>query len=244
MKKGLLIIILFILSSCSSIQKTAAINSDFATPEAAIKYFIAGIAKNDLNYALQACAIKEAADNFSFKKFTERLNALIFWSSMAPSEYPFYADINRADRISFISRQIKFFCFSMLSAEKDYSLTVPEPSEERINDFIRSSDPSKLADLRIIKITVPYPDLIESERNQRNWKLQAAIYGAETKTERIVLYELNGKFFTGGISLLKYGSNWKIESLSSSLANTSPMGSVEEVYINGMEAEYLEGLGF
>ncbi len=204
---------------------------NFTTPESAINYFINSLKKNDLRKAFTACTIDEYSQGFDFEAYTNRIQAIVFPSSPAPSEYPFYVELNKYERMARLARQIKFFCYSLSATEKEYTVTISNPTKERIAAFIESSNPAGLSELEIISIDKP--ELVENERHKSNEKIRAKCFGAQDGTERIVLFKLKGlEFYYSGFHLLKYGQSWKIDELHSSLAGTSALGTAEKIEVS------------
>jgi hypothetical protein len=204
----------------------------FAAPEDAIRHFVAALAENDLQKALQACAVEEYADGYDFAGMMDRLKALMPVAQMAPSEYDLFREMNRISAMGDIVRQIKMMV---------YSFFVPEVSEgtllysggglEEAEAFQSAVDPSQLKGLVLLLIDTPNKEIMYSETNIANFQKQAKIYGAQDLTERVVLYQLGGKIFEGGFGLLLYEDSWKIFRLNSNLAGQSSMGTVTEAQI-------------
>lgn len=203
----------------------------FATPESAISYFLYSLKENDLRKAFAACAIDEYSQGFDFEAYTNRMNAFIFYSSPAPSDYPFYIELTKCERMAHLSKQIKFFCFSLFATEKEYHTAITDPTKERIAAFIRTSNPAGLSGLEIISIDKP--ELVEHERHKSNEKTRAKCFGAQDGTERIALLKLNGEFYYSGFHLLQYKKSWKIDELYSSLVGTSPLGEAVKIDVSG-----------
>ena len=217
--------------------QTADVNGkDFNTPEKTIEYFVDALKENNIAKAFEACAINEYSEKYNFTAFSKRLNAMILHQSLAPSEYPMFVELNKLERTYRVIMQIKFFCYCMLSSEKVDGLVIGNPGDERIAAFIASADPSRLKNLKIIDTSFAAPRLKNNERLVKTFTEQAQIFGADEKTELIVLYKLENKYYLGGFSLLRYGKIWKIESLASSLANISPVEVIKESSLSEFEA--------
>jgi|GEM_PF-2202037 len=213
----------FMLQALIKINCQTVIIKDksFKTPEEAILHFIDAIKKNDLSLAFEACAINETAQNFDFLGFVERLKAIIFITFMAPANDPMLVEINRINKLFFISNQIKFMIYNLTTDEKDFG-TVVEYTSGRLDNFLKSLDPKKLSGLNIIRIDKP--NLVDNDRYLGNALKEAKIYGAKNATERIALIEFNKKLYVFGAHLFLYNGSWKIDSLVSPLANTPIIG--------------------
>jgi hypothetical protein len=199
---------------------------DFDSPEAAIGHFANSIANNDLTGALQAFAINDYADNFDFTAMSERTGVINIYQSLAPSEYSLYAQLNRLELLSKYAFNIKLFCYSFYSSEPlDGSTILLQDEPERVEAFIASVNPEQLANLTIKRV---FRINALSERMKQNWQAQAKPIGADEITELVILYELDGSYFLGGFSLLRYKESWKISALSSVLAGMDALGGVSE----------------
>jgi hypothetical protein len=238
------LVTLFISLATSQAQTTPADifnfpELDFDTPEAAIHHFAKSIATNDLTAALQTFAINDYVNGYDFTAYSKRLGVIQPTFTLAPTEYPMYAQINHLSLLSRYSQQITFFCYSFYATES-LDMTTPINEEpERIDAFIASVNPEQLADLTIAKM---FKITASSEKLLDVWQQQAAPIGAEEITEFVVLYELSGDYFMGGFHLLRYGEFWKIDTLSSVLANMSAMGTVSRTTPEDLEA-FISDLG-
>ncbi|MBN1679777.1 MAG: hypothetical protein JW966_05760, partial [Anaerolineae bacterium] len=196
----------------------------FKTPEEAITFYMQAVAQGDVPKIMQACAINEMSEKFRFDLYIERLRAL-HPTAPAPSDYPFYAEMNKAQLSWQILFQARNLAYGLLLTEKElvegYTVLM-EP--EGATQFINEVDPERLAQLQVTKIGVPNPELVSSERNQDNWNRQAQIYGADELTERVVLLLFEGNYYYVGFTLLRYGENWKISNAASLLAGTTSLG--------------------
>jgi len=202
----------------------------FPTPEKVIERVVDRIRGGDLAGVLEASAIGEQAGGYDFPAFSKRLSAMVLNTQMAPAGPKLYDDINKLQLAWQISRQVKFFAFSFNGSEKADGKTVFLPpddpkSNERINAFIASVDPAKLAGLKIVKIARLGLEQT-NERVKKNFSDQAKLYGASELSERMVLYSLDGRYFCGGFSLIRYGTAWKLNGLYSTLGGTDASGSV------------------
>lgn len=226
-----LILCIALLAGCSSGNKTTALTIDeksFDTPEKVIEYFVSGIAENDLSKAFEACNINEYGEEFDYTAYAERAGAILPAPVIgAPSEYPMYVELNRYMQANNLCTQIKGFTYSFFS-DIDMSGTTVLENTDQAAEFVEGVDPSKLKSLAIVRMDIPYPNTMNSEETKELFKTQSALYGADNQTERIVLYELDGKQYCGGFTLLQYGSDWKISQINSTVANQAAFGNVTE----------------
>jgi hypothetical protein len=201
---------------------------DFDTPEAAIYHFVESVSKNDLTATLQAFATNAYAEHFDFTAQTKRMGVISPFQTLAPTEYPMYAQINHLNLLRKYALDIQFFCYSFYSTEPvdGTTIRIEEDESERVDAFIASINPEQLANLTVTQM---FRINALSGKMQEVWQQQAEPVGAEEITEFVVLYELNGDYFMGGFHLLRYGEFWKIDGLSSILAGMDAMETVSRI---------------
>ena len=206
-------------------------NVSFPTPEDAITAYMTGLAQNDTDQLLRACAIDEMSRQFDFAGYTDRLQAMLLVTALSPAEYPFYAAINQQQLSAQLLNQAKNFAFALLSAETVDGRPITDVTPERVAQFIKAVDPTRLAQIHIEQIGAPSPTLLEGARYQETATKMAAIYGATASTERVVLFTFDEKYYMLGFTLLRYGDTWKISSQTSPLSNTSALGTPEQTTV-------------
>jgi len=204
-------------------------NASFNTPEETITFFMEAFARGDVSTLLQACAVDEMSENFRFDLYVDRLRAL-HPQAPAPSDYPFYAELNKAQFASQILFQVRFLAYGLLTTEQDLldaRVVIIDQDETTAftTNFIGEVDPARLAQLQVMRIGVPNPDSFYNERNVENWSRTAQMYGADEFTERVVLLLFEGEYYFSGFQLLRYGDDWKISGAASNLGGTNPMGT-------------------
>ena len=219
-------IILFTFLSAAWAQEEAPVSS---TPEEAIGSFVAALCENDLQKALQVCAIEDYAAGYDFVGMVDYMKTFMPLQQMAPSEYGLYAGINAISAMYALTNQIKMMIYSFFVPEVgDGKPMYVGGSMDDAKAFATTVDPAKLKNLKLVRTDPPMQTLLNSEKNVKAFQRWADIYGADEMTERIALYELDGKTYLGGFVLLRYGEEWRIKSLNSNLAGLSVMGTVEE----------------
>lgn len=230
MKKRILAIfflfsIITLLMSCNLTEENPG---NFSTPEKTIEHFIKGIKDNNLEHALEACAIQEVSENYDFVALTNHIKMLNPVWQNAPNEYQMYRDINKFRVGAQIAGQIALFSYSFFTDQGLDGSPVRIEDDSQASNFVKAVDPSKLSNLNIKEIEIP-PQLLDEKTKEKFNGSFVQIYKADEATERVVLYELDNKFYLGGFQLLRYKDYWKISSLQSALAGTSPMGTVTEI---------------
>ncbi len=208
----------------------------FPTPEDAIRQYMSGVSRSDVSAILQACAVDEMSAGFRFDLYTDRLQALALSSSLAPADYPFYADMNRTLQSGRLLGQVRMLVYSLLSSEKIDGSTIVPADKARADTFIKQVDPSRLAGLSVTDIRFPIAKYEQDERYLANAAATAASYGADEQTERLALFSLDGKFYDVGFTLLRYGTGWKVSSQVSNLAGTSALGIAQQTTVDEFDS--------
>ena len=208
----------------------------FKTPEAAIEHFVAAIAANNYAKAMQASAYGPLAEGYNFEAMANRLKMVMPANNMAPNDGGFYTELNRTMEAGNFSRQMQMFCYSFLSDENlMMALPMEKPSDAQA--FAGTIDAKKLVGLKLLAIALP-GEMIETAMARQNLAAQATVYGASERTERVTLYELGGETFLGGFSLLRYGGNWYIHTLTSNFAGTPALGTVTPITTTEFQSAY------
>jgi hypothetical protein len=196
-----------------------------ATPEDAVRDYLAGVAQADVGMIVDASAIDEMSAGFRFDLQTERLKAMSLTGFLAPADYPMFIDMNRAQQSAIVVGQVRSLVYSLLSSEQVDGSIIAPADKARADAFIKQVDPSRLAGLAVADIRFPLPRLEHDPTHLANTAKQAATYGADEITERLALVSFEGKSYGIGFTLLRYGDVWKVSSQVSNLAGTSPLGS-------------------
>ncbi len=224
------LIMLCILQSASLFSALAQGETPvFSKPEDAINHFVAALSENDLQKALQACAVEEYAQGYDFAGMMDRMKSFMPIQQMAPSEYGLFAEMNRITAMGMLVNQMKMMVYSFFVPEVKEGITMyVGGGADEAKKFAEAVDPGKLKNLKLLRIDPPMQNILYSEKNIESFQKVAKFYGAQDMTERIVLYELDGKIYLGGFGLLRYGDGWKIQRLYSNLAGSSVAGTVDE----------------
>ncbi len=214
----------------------AAGAQDLSTPENAVRLFVSAVARGDLDGALAVCAVDESVRGYDFTLAVKRLQAITPFS-LAPSEYPLYAAINRRIQEFNLASRIKFFIYGFLAPDLTDGKTIPVDTDEEIERYRQALDPGKIRGLQLVdSVRIPNPDdEIDFSITLENFRRIARMYGAAELVELVTLYRLNGQYFIGGFQLLRYGKVWKITELYSSLAGTSILGNAAQASAEEVE---------
>ena len=200
----------------------------FETPEAAIRHFVVCLAANDLAGVFESCAINEM-DKYNFAAYSHRLNAIQPWQTPAPANSDMFRHLNRISRISLLSGQIKIMIYSLISDIQLDGNTISPVTDKMIEGILKQMDVKNVSGLTVVKIKLPIEKgTLYCERARVNAKRQALVYGGDDSTERIVLYKLGEIYYWGGMHLVRFGKDWKIDSLGSAYANNPALGNLEK----------------
>jgi hypothetical protein len=208
----------------------------FKTPEEAITFYLEGVAQGDVQKSLQACAINEMSENFKFDLYIERVQAFSPFQTLAPSNSPFYVELNKAQLSSQISNQLKVFAFSLLSSEPVSDGKIIRMDIEKATSFMQDVDPKRLAQIEVKKIDLPNKIHMNSAKYLEATAKIASTYGADESTERAVLFSFEQNYYYIGFTLLRYGENWKISSQNSVMANTNALGVPVKTTLEAFES--------
>ncbi len=207
------------VNSGASVEAVAS--ESFSTPEDAIKYFVERLAAGDYEGALSACSINEIAKGYNYKAGVEQRQFIepIRGESYLPSEYELYVTSNANRLEERILKQMACFTVSFNLPEEFNFLVLGIDSRKLKNgqtpdDLIKLLDPAKISGLVLVDIGKLKGH--DSELFGEMRKKWAEIFGADDIQSREVLYQYNGKFYVGGISVIEYGGRWLIQNMSDS----------------------------
>jgi hypothetical protein len=197
----------------------------FPTPEDAIREYLAGVADADVDRILRATAVDEASEGFRLDLLTDRLRSFIPFTTMAPAEYPFFADVNRASQSARVLGQVRNLAYGLLSDVEIDGAPVLDVDKAWAESFVGQVDPSRLSSLAIAEIRFSDAEFEDDTRYLASATTQASIYGADEQTERLVLFSFDGDLYDIGFTLLRYGDDWKVFSQNAPLVGTSALGT-------------------
>jgi hypothetical protein len=229
------IVAAFPLAACSSSSNTTErfVSASAKTPEDAIKGFVGAVAKADGEKVLRWFAISNYAKGFDFVANANRIGALTPAQDLPPSSTPMFRSFNEVGRASASAGEVTMLVYSMISslAETPEALTRTEPitgSSNLVEEFVASLDPANLTPFTVKEIArVAAPGTVQGDKMKSVWAARSKIAGADEWREYLALYEIGPKTFIGGVTLLRYGKDWSIYSLTSALGGTSGDGSAK-----------------
>jgi hypothetical protein len=117
---------------------------------------------------------------------------------------------------------VKILVYSLLAPDIKLDGSVILTDATGAGKYAAELDLSKLAQLKVVKIGTP--SVLSNQKARDNEASNAHVYGADEATERLVLLNFGADDYGIGITLFRYGDNWKVVSQSSPLAGTTSTG--------------------
>ena len=206
------------------------------TPDEAVREYMAGVAAADAGRILDASAIDEMAEGHRFAESVDRLQAFMPHLMLAPAEYPFYVEVNRAQRADEVMSQVLMLAYGLLSGETIDGSPIVPVDRAWAEDFVARVDPARLAGIEVMDSRFPSPDLETSERYLETAAALASTYSADELTERLVLFDFDGQTYSLGFTLLRYEDDWLVSSQSSPIGGTSTLGTATPMSVEEYES--------
>lgn len=238
-KKTLIFALLWVLLGCSGTSVPGKVKGvTFKTPEEAITWYFEGITQADARKVLQACAIDEKAAGFRFDLYIEHVGYFLP-STLSPANDPLYVEVNKMQLAADSLNRAKGLLYGLLSDE-EVAKEFGEHRSIKMNPemataFMNDVDPRRLAQLQVHRIDLPRRKLMQRDSYQKRAARLASIYGADERTERVVLFSFEQNYYYVGFTLLRYGENWKIEYQVSQMAGTSESGVPQKTTVEDYE---------
>ena len=197
------------------------------TPEDAVRQYLGGVAANDADKVLDACAIDEVATHFQFDLQAARLSAIVPTTFLLPSSYQFYAGLNRYGQAYPIFAELRGLAYSLLSSKPVDQIITPVTADQA-QQLITDLDPSHLAGLTVVSVKFPVAKFATDAHTLSAFAAEAKVDGADELTERLALFQLNGQYYAVGFTLVRYGSDWKVLNQVSNLAGMPTTGAAQQ----------------
>lgn len=176
----------------------------------------------------------KVSSGFDFVAFASRTGSLSALSSM-PATNPFFIDINKAKFTNQISQQVQLLIYGLMTTDDFVNSSVIRMDAAGIADFANTVRAERLKDLSLVKVGIPVPEVLNSERHQAIMASIADSNGADEMTERVALLSFEGNHYAIGFSLLRYGDDWAVFSQTSRAAATNVLGAPGRMSPNGFE---------
>lgn len=193
----------------------------FNTPYAVIEYFVDNIKIGNFDNVL-------FTSPYNYDSLIKRINPrevinyaganLVQLRANIPLQYH---SIIKLELLGLFATEIRYFLFNLLLSEEypDFATNLKpfDVNDSILDHYFSLMNVENLKTLEIISIDIYKPDIQFSERG-RNYTLMQYVnaFGCDEKIEFTVLYKHNGNFYVGGIIVVRYDTNWYIESLSGS----------------------------
>jgi hypothetical protein len=219
----LLPVVVGIFALLFSAATSSAGDLDLSTPESAISAYIDGIARHDFNAVLAATAADSMSKKLDFVNFVDRVKSFIVYMPV-PTSDPFFIEINKVGLESQTASSVKLFTYGLMTTSKVIEGKTALMDAAAAQDFMSVVRADRLVELKLVKVGIPKPTIMNNEINQKNFAKLAAVYGADALTERVARLSFEGLDFMVGFRLIRYGENWGVFAQFSDLAGTSPLG--------------------
>lgn len=200
-------------------------SATLATPEDAVKAYVAGLAAGDVDAILATGAIEEVGSAFRFDAYVDRLKAFVPVGGQGPAGQPFYGDANRIELEGRLVSQARMLAYSILSTDVTGPDVVPNVDAAWAKAFAKQVDVANLAGLTVDGVGTPKPSTASTPKYLEVMQASAATWGADEQVERVALVSLGGKAWITGFTLLRYGDTWRVKDQGSALADTDPSGA-------------------
>lgn len=210
-------------------EKSSEAEISFASPEAVVDHILSALREADLRAALPAFAIDRRARDYSFVKMAVRLNSISLHNVAPPTGFAFYRDIAVAQFTSEAATQLRNLAYSLLVPSGTPLDTIIAFSDGQdigqfASDLEAALDPARLANLRVLQTKAPVPEAANSAIHRRNIAAQLAVTGGDDLQERLVLYEIDGRTYMAGLTLVRYGDAWQVRTMMAALGGTRASG--------------------
>ena len=220
-------------------------NQNFNSPETVMRYFVNNIKNGNFENVFRTSPFyyDSIIEKTNPRELINYMNTILF--QLDPNLPLQYRSIIKYSLLGIYSAGLKRFIFCLLLSEEYPELANLTPIN--INDTILDSyfsllNIQNLQTLEFVRMDVYRSDIQFNERGKNNTIRQYIVpFGCDEKVEYTVLYKINGKYYAGGVILVRYGSSWYIDSLSGSYSNIG-IGSLKQVsgiieYINEYDIE-------
>jgi hypothetical protein len=215
----------------ASPAESGAPGQGFATPDEAVKAYLAGVAANDFDAVLATCAIQQMATGYRFDIAAPYYSIIDLSFMWAPATNTFYQQVNAGLATGQITRTVLDLSYSLLLANNpDFADLIKSGSPiagvdaAKAQAFATAVDPSQLTGLSVIEVRFPKASIENDPRTAKNFATRASIYSADEWTERVALVTLDGQDYVVGFGLVRYGSDWFVAYPNSSLYGTPTTG--------------------
>lgn len=196
-----------------------------SSPELTVRLFLDGLRQRDLETLMSVSAANAMAEQVDFAAYVERLRAWMPFQAPAPATDPLLIDLNRAQVLTQQLGQTRMLIYGLLTDVELDGVPVTPVDAAWAESLASQLDLERLAGLEVGDIVPPDAELMAGERYVAAMAKQAAIYGADEMTERVVTVSLEGRDWLIGFTLMRYDDEWLISSQTSVIAGLPATGA-------------------
>lgn len=196
----------------------AGFAGNFKTPEDAINAYIEGVKKQDFEEIIGATAADSMSKGFNFVAEVDRLQKLSLLTPV-PSSSALFVALNKAEFVARVARDVQRLSYGLLiKAEAETKILEGHQIEMDASsaaNFASSVDTQRLSDLKLLKVGIPNPEMVNSEKYRSAATRRAKVFGADNFSERLALLSFEGHSFAIGFTVLRYEESWSVLDLYS-----------------------------
>lgn len=190
----------------------------FDTPEDAIAHVVSAIAAQDLYGALSASTVLSAKDGCDYVTYVGELGTVPpIQQGILPTTHAVYRDMNEVRMAETFADSMLRVYLSLMPQEHTSLQPLSGLGEEGLAGWIAKVDPDMFAGLAFVRAdALDYEKEFGAERAEKlkaNLQTRATSKGADEGDERIAVLELDGTNYTMGVTLLRYGESWYVDTL-------------------------------
>jgi hypothetical protein len=214
-------------------------SQNFDTPEAVMRYFVDNVKNGNFDnvFLTSPYSNDSLIRRINPREVINYVGVNIFNLENMPVQYHSIMKYNLLGRYSTI---VKRFVFILLLSENYPEFVNMKPmniNDTVLDNYFSSLNIQNLRTLEFVRMDVYKPDIQFSERGRDNAKRQYVnTYGCDEKIEYTVLLRHNRKYYVCGAVIVRYGSNWYIDTLAGTYAN---IGQGNLIQVSGI-GEYLK----
>ncbi|MCX5495799.1 hypothetical protein OSH11_13880 [Kaistia dalseonensis] len=202
--------------------------ANLTTPEAAVTAYIDGVIHQDFEAIIASTSADQMGKGFDFVAQVDRMRSLLPMMP-APASSPLFVEINKANFVAQIARQVQFLTYGLMTTSKILDGKTDMMDSAGAAEFASVVRTDRLGSLKLVEIGIPDPTSVNSKQHLVNSTKFARIYGAIASTDRVALVSFEGLHFLVGFNLLLYGDEWTVFSQSSAFGGTSSLGVPKRV---------------
>lgn len=186
----------------------------YTTPEDAVAAYIDGVTERDMEAVLASTAIDNMSKGYDFVSQVDRIESMSILIPM-PKDEELFNEINKLSFEARIAGQVKILIYGLMTTNEFIDGKIVKMDAAGASELATVFRADRLKNIKLVKVGIPSPAVLNSERYQVMAVQMSKIYGAETSTERVALISFEGLNFALGFSLVRYGDDWLVRSQDS-----------------------------